>query len=280
MDEDTLIVKSACLIIRLLNKNTVRTSTTIFQNLLNYLIQFIQKHKYVGACDALRLMQSIIKNHFKNEQIQIDQEKNELFASIELILNLLNNDDSMVQHYDGDTDIEIKSSAIFCLESILWSYEKCPEIGERFEDAITQALIKLIYSVRFDGMSEKYYCMLMRSTLNAFRYIGYENREWCKEYLGDILGACVSNMLFGLPDIECQPMQKVQSSQQTVSDKQNANLKKGGKLIKGRRPRQKPQLKTRKGKSQQTNNGDGEDELNDAHSILFVETSKLLVESQ
>lgn len=226
-------------------------------------------------------MQALIKNHFNNENVVITDEANELYLCTEVLLNLIKSsnkavtdaDSNALRHYDSDSDIDIKNSAIFCLETILWFYDKLPDIRENFEDSLTDALLKTIYSVRLDDISEKCYCMLMRSALNALRCIAFENRDWCKEYIGDVLGACISNILFGLPDIVHRPPQKVQSSQQTVSDKQNVISKKGGKLIKGRRPRQKPTIKHRKSKTNQNNdtNDDG-NEINDAHSILFIDS--------
>lgn len=280
LDEDTIIVKCCHLIVRLLNKNPVYISIDSFRPLLEYLIQFIHKHKYVGVCDALRLMQAIIKNHFKREPLQLGPETKELLACAELLLNLINasHGSEIVRHYDGDSNVEIKSSAILCLETILWVYEKIPEFADQYEDALTETLIKLIYSMRLDDFSNgDGFCMSMRSALDACRHMACENREWCKEHLDDILGACISHMLFGLPSIEYQPPKKVQPSQQTVIDKQSTNLRKGGKLVKGRRPRQKPQNKHRKLKTNQTNNKDEpDDHMTDTHSILFAEQRKCI----
>lgn len=262
-----------------MNKNPIYISIDLFRPLLQYLIQFIHKHKYVGVCDALRLMQATIKNHFKREPLQLGPETEELLASTELLLNLIkiSNGSEIVRHYDGDSNVEIKNSALLCLETVLWVYEKIPEFANQYEDTLTETLINIIYSMRLDNFSnEEIFCTSMRSALDACRHIACENREWCKEHIGDILGACISHMVFGLPAIEYQPPKKVQPSQQTVIDKQQlTNLQKGGKLVKGRRPRQKSQNKHRKLKSNQTNNKDEpNDDMNDAHSILFVEHCK------
>lgn len=230
-------------------------------------------------------MQALIKNHFKNDGVSIADESKELLQSTELLINLINDPDAMEKstscHYDGYSVIEIKSSAVFCLETILTYYEKLPEIAQNCEASITLALLKLIYSVRLETVSERIYCNLMRSALSSCRFIGFSNREWCTEHIGDILGACVSNMLFGLPDCVYQPPQRIQSSQQTIQDTNAAagSAKKGGKLIKSRKPRQTPQYKNRKsGKSNEaTNAKSGEnDETNDhfEHSTLFDNPSE------
>lgn len=277
--EDTIIVKCARLIVQLLDKNPTNITVQVFRNAIQYSINFIKEHKFVGICDALRLMQALIKNHFKNDNISIADESKELQQSMELLINLINDPDSMEKstscHYDGYSVIEIKSSAVFCLESILTFYEKLPDISQNLEPEITKALLKLIYSVRLENVSERIYCNLMRAALSSCRFIGFSNREWCTENIGDILGACVSNMLFGLPDCVYQPPQRIQSSQQTIQDNHMAggNAKKGGKMIKSRKPRQTPQHKNRKSaKSNDVNGKLGEnDETNEQfeQSTLF-----------
>lgn len=257
LTEDTIIVKCARLIVQLLDKNPTNISVQVFRNALRYSINFITEHKFVGICDALRLMQALVKNHFKNDSILVADELEELHQSTELLISLIDDPDTAMEkstscHYDGYSVIEIKSSAVFCLETILIFYEKLPDISQNLEPAITRALIKLIYSARLEQLSERIYCNLMRAALSSLRFIGFSNREWCTEHIGDILGACVSNMLFGLPDSVYQPPQRIQSSQQTIQDTHSTGggggggAKKGGKMIKSRKPRQTPQYKNRK----------------------------------
>lgn len=261
LTEDTIIVKCARLIVQILDKNSTNISVDVFRKALRYSLDFIEEHKFVGICDALRLMQALIKNHFKNDSITIADESNELVQSTERLIHLINDPDAMKKstscHYDGYSSIEIKSSAVFCLEVILAVNEQLPEI-ECLEESITKALLLLIYSVRFDDVSERIYCNLLRAALNSLRFIGFSNKEWCTLHIGDLLGACVSHMLFGLPDFVYQPSQRIQSSQQTIQDTHSgeSSTKKGGKLIKNRKPRQTPQFKNRKlTKSNETNNG-------------------------
>lgn len=266
--EDTIIVKCVHLIVQLLDKTPTNISRELFRSALRYSLNFIEQHKFVGICDALRLMQAIISNHFKNEAISIGAESIELIESIKLLILLISDPDAMKKstscHYDGYSVIEIKSSAVFCLEAILTMYEKLPTEIHEFDAAITKALLHLIYSVRLNEISPRTYCNLMRSTLNACRYIGFANKEWCTENIGDLLGVCVSNMLFGLPDYVYQSPQRIQSSQQTIQDTHNSSAggaKKGGKLIKNRKPRQTPPFKNRK--STKTSPA-GDDDKNEA----------------
>lgn len=282
--EDTIIVKCARLIVQLLGKNLTQISTPVFRQALLYLISFINEHKFVGICDALRLMQVLIKNHIKNESVVIGEESAELLLAVELLVNLIKDPDAMKKtdscHYDGYTSVEIKSSAVFCLETILTFYDKIPSLSDH-EQMITEILLRLIYSVRLDDASHQNYCVLMRAALSSCRYIGFSNKDWCTTHIGDILGACIANMLFGLPDFSYQPPQRVQTSQQTLLDV-NASTsagKKGGKMIKGRKPRQAPQYKNRKNpKSSEKINGKGDaDDLNEfnGHSMLFDSPSEL-----
>lgn len=271
--EDTIIVKCSRLIGQLLDKNSINIPIELFCDSLRFSIAFINEHKFVGICDALRLMQALIKNHFKNDSILIGNESKEIFQTTELLIQLITDPDAMEKsvscHYDGYSVIEIKSSAIFCLETILTFYEKLSEISQHLEVPITNAIVKLIFSVRLDEISPRIYCNLMRVALNSCRYIGFSNKEWCTENIGDILGACVSNMLFGLPDIVYQPPKRVQSSQQTIQDVTvGASAKKGGKMVKSRKPRQTPQYKNRKNiKTNDSNEKGGEhcDDLNEVH---------------
>lgn len=253
LTEDTIIVKCARLIVQLLDKNSIQIPVTMFRESLRFSNAFITEHKFVGICDALRLMQALIKNHFKNESLSLGDESKELFQSTELLIQLITDPNAMGKstscHYDGYSAIEIQSSAVFCLETILTFYDKLPEIAQCLEEPMTKAILKMIYSVRVGEISTRIYCNLMRAALNSCRFIGFSNKDWCTEHIGDVLGACVSNMLFGLPDIVYQPPQRIQSSQQTIQDVVvggGANAKKGGKMIKGRKPRQTPQYKNRK----------------------------------
>lgn len=280
LTEDTIIVKCARLIVQLLDKNPTNICVQVFRNAIRYAINFINEHKFVGICDVLRLKQALIKNHFKIDAISIGDESTELFQSVELLIGLINDPDAMKKtescHYDGYSVIEIKSSAVFCLEIILTFYEKLPEISDKLEGAITKALLQLIYTICLDNVSERNYCNVMRAALNSCRFIGFSNREWCTENIGDILGACVSNMLFGLPGIVYQAPQRIQPSHQTIQDTQNSTggAKKGGKVIKSRKPRQTPQYKNRKlakpTDGNQVKNADV-DELADQHEATLFD---------
>lgn len=290
MAEDTIIVKCARLIVQLLDKTAPTIANGVFQQALRYAINFINTHKFVGICDALRLMQALIKNHFKNDGVAAaaatadgDDSSNELLESIELLIRLITEPEAMEKstscHYDGYSVIEIELSAVLCLETILSVDEKLPELSQQLQQSISMALLRLIYSVRLDEISERIYCNLIRATLNSCRYIGFANKDWCTEHIGTLLGACVAHMMFGLPDFVYQPPQRIQSSQQNIQDNATAHgasgssaTKKGGKLIKSRKPRQTPPFKNRKnnktGSDTATSNGKANgdnDELNEPY---------------
>lgn len=273
LDEDTIIIKCSRVIVQLLDKNLTNIPVPLFRSALCYSIDFINCHKFVGICDALRLTQALVKNHFKNDSISVSDESKELLQLTELLICLINDPAAIKKstscHYDGYSVIEIKSSAVFCLETILSVLEKLPEISQCLEQPITNALLKLIYSIRLDDISEHIYYNLMRAALNSCRYIGFAKKEWCTEHVGDLLGACVSNMLFGLPDFVYQSPQRIQSSQQTIQDTHSAGIsaKKGGKMIKNRKPRQTPQLKNRKMAKPSDSNGSHNAENDDSNDI-------------
>lgn len=269
---------------QLIHKNPTVISDRVFRQSLAYLTAFVRQHKFVGVCDALRLMQVLIKNQNKNESAVMADAAAELREVIELLLELINDPNGMEKtrscHYDGYTPIEIKSSAIFCLEAILSCFDKVPALAEcdTVRGAISAVLFKLIYSIRLDDGTRQNYCVLMRAALSACRHIGFSNKAWCTERVGDILGACISNMMFGLPDYVYEPPQRVQSSQQSVHDSSHAAAaagKRGGKQLKGRKPRQTPQYKHRKGAK--AKDADARNDVHDegnqfAHSILFDTT--------
>lgn len=211
----------------------------------------------------------------------------ELRESIELLLELINDPNDMEKtrscHYEGYSPIEIKSSAMFCLETILACFDRVPVLADSDElrASITAILFKLIYTIRLDDGTRQNYCVLMRAALSSCRHIGFSNKSWCTEHIGEILGACNSNMMFGLPDYVYEAPQRVQSSQQTVHDSSNAAAagKRGGKQVKGRKPRQTPQYKNRKGTKTKEGEANGRNEAHDGghqftQSILFETTRK------
>lgn len=271
MAEDTIIVKCSRLNVQLLDKTATIISNESFCSALRYTINFINAHKFVGICDAIRLMQMLIKNHFKNDGITTngggsgdkERESTELLETIELLVRLIEDPNAMEKstscHYDGYSVTEIVLSAVLCLEATLCVYEKLPKFSQQLDESITKALFKLIYSMHSDEISERIYSNLMRATLNSCRYIGFANRDWCTEHIGTLLGACVAHMLYGLPGVVHQSAQRIQSSQQNIQDttaERNSATKKGGKLIKNRKPRQTPPFKNRKGnKLSDTSNG-------------------------
>lgn len=283
--EDTIIVKTSCLCVQLINKNTAAIPDHVFRQSLAYLIAFIRQHKFVGVCDALRLMQVLIKNQNKIESSVMAEASTQLRQSIELLLELINDPNDMEKtrscHYDGYSAIEIKSSSIFCLETIIACFDKVPALADCdiLRASITSVVFKLIYSIRLDDGTQANYCVLMRAALSACRHIGFSNKLWCTEHIGDILGACISTMMFGLPNYVHEPPQRVQSSQQTVHDSSYSAAagKRGGKQVKGRKPRQTPQYKNRKGAKSQDGEANARAETIDgghqfAHSILFETT--------
>lgn len=283
--EDTIIVKTSCLCVQLINKNPTVIADRVFRQSLVYLVAFVRQHKSVGVCDALRLMQVLIKNQSKNESTQMADASTELRESIELLLELVNDPNDMEKthscHYEGYSAIEIKSSSIFCLETILANFDKVPALADcdDLRASITSVLFKAIYSIQLDDGTRQNYCILMRAALSACRHIGFSNKAWCTEHIGDILGACISNMMFGLPDYSYQMPQRVQSSQQTVHDSTHSTAagKRGGKQVKGRKPRQTPQYKNRKGVKSKDGDANARNEAHDGgqqftHSILFEAT--------
>lgn len=215
----------------------------------------------------------------------------ELCKSIELMLELINDPNDMEKtrscHYEGYSPIEIKSSSIFCLETILACFDKVPSLADcdNLRASITTVLFKLIYTVRLEDGTRQNYCVLMRAALSACRHIGFSNKSWCTEHIGDILGACISNSMFGLADYVYEPPQRMQSSHQTLHDASHAATavavagKRGGKQVKGRKPRQTPQYKNRKGTKSNDGDTNARNEPHDGHggrqfthSILFETT--------
>lgn len=253
LSEDTILVKYARFMVHLLKKYPASIETNLFRDALKYLIEFIHLQKTVGLCEALRLLQALIKNHLKKDIETVGDESIELVTLCDLLLKIINNPNAMEKAtsslYDGDSAVEIRSSAVFCLESLLTFYEKIPQIEEQTQ-AATTTLLTLIFSMHFDEATAHNYCMLMRASLSSLKYIGFSDKSWCTEHIGELLGACIANILFGLPGISYQSPQKVQSSQQAihnVTSTSNVPNRTGGKVVKNRKPRQAAQPKIRKG---------------------------------
>lgn len=225
---------------------------SIFRQCLEYFVRFISANKFVGICDALHLLQVLIKNNFKttDNDLLTNDDSVELLAICELLVQLINDPNSMQKTtsciYDGDPAIEIKSSATFCLEAMVTFYERIPQL-EKQKEPITMAMMALIHSTRYNEFVDQNYATLMRSALSSLRYIGVTDKVWCTEYIGDLLGACLSNMLYGLEQFAYQPAQRLQPSQQATQDtNRERKPKTGGKVIKQRKPRLTAPSKARK----------------------------------
>lgn len=279
LTEDTIIVKCARYISQLMKKYTITMQPPLFRQSLRYFVQFISANKFVGLCDALRLLQTLIKNNFKTtENVPLtDDETVELLEICEILMQLINDPNSMQKTtsciYDGDPAIEIKSSAAFCLEAILTFYERIPQLDMQ-KESITTVLMALIYSMRYNEFADQNYSTLMRAALSSLRYIGVTDKVWCTEYIGDLLGACLSSMLFGLEQFEYQPAHKLQSSQQAIQDtNRDRKLKTGGKVIKQRKPRLTAPLKVRKNDRPVENTKIEVDGAESNYAFLFGESS-------
>lgn len=282
LSEDTILVKYARFMVHLLKKYPASIETNLFRDALKYLIEFIHLQKTVGLCEALRLLQALIKNHLKKDIETVGDESIELATLCELLLKIINDPNAMEKTtsslYDGDSAIEIRSCAVFCLEALLTFYEKIPQIEEQTQ-AATTTLLTLIYSLRFDKATAQNYCMLMRASLSSLKYIGFSDKSWCTEHIGDLLGACIANILFGLPGIAYQTPQKVQSSQQAihnVTSSSNLPNRTGGKVVKNRKPRQAAQPKLRKsGRSSEPIKAD--QDIDFAESFLRDDPGKIAI---
>lgn len=263
-NEDTIIIKTSHLCIQLIGKNSIPIPNHLFCRTIIFLIGFIQIHKFVGVCDVLRLMHILIKNQSKNNLILLSDASGELRETIYLLLELIDDRKEMQKtnhcHYEGDSSIEVKSSSIFCLETILSLLDQIPLIAASDDllNEVSKVLIKLIFSLDLNEMTRQNYCVIMRSALSSCRHIGFSNKIWCNEHVGDLIGACVASMHFGTGQFVYEKPQKIQSSQQTVRDTQLPTINvvnKGGKTVKSRKIRQMPQYKHRK-----SNNKPNEDE--------------------
>lgn len=271
-------MKTFCLTNELINKHSVSIPNKTLEKTLHFLISFITEHKYVGVCDALQLMQTLIKNQDRNET---ESELTDVTAKIIRLLVCLMRSDGFEKsascRYDGYSVAETKMSVVFCLETILANIDKLPDIAaadELFID-LRKILFDLIYNL---NATDQNYCLLMRSALHSCQYIGMSNRPWCTEHVGDLLGACTATMLYGLPGIPVLPPQRIQSSQQALqnlSTTSNASAgKKGGKVIKGRKPRQTPQYKNRKNIKGNDNQNTEDTTQSFGQSVLFEYAGK------
>lgn len=256
--EDTIIVKTLCLCIQLVSKHALPIESRLFGRVLIYLSAFIQQHRFVGICDALRFMHALIRNQDKNEASLLAENSTELRETIELLLKLIEAPNEMPKtlscHYDGYSPTEVAASAMFCLEAILVSIDQLPLINasDDLTASITKTLFKLIFSLQPNDMSRSNYCVTIRSALTACRYIGFSNRSWCSEHVSEIIGACVANMHFGVADFAWQKPQVIAASAQSMqflssTSATSPHVNKGGKALKARKVRQTPQHKHRKG---------------------------------
>lgn len=283
--EDTILVKTYCLIVNLLNKRTICLTSQCLNVIVEYLVQFIDTHKYVGVCDALKLLQILIKGQENSNALTTSVSIADLLAPNSILLQLIKNPEQLKKsascHYDGYSIVEIRLSALFCLEALLSRFDDLTVVlsDENHLPVLTKILLDILYSAKEDELGHSNYCSLMRSAITSCRYIGFSNKLWCLEQIGDLLGVCVATILFGLPGFSSAVPQIVQSSHQALKANENEGQqqtpnKKGGKIFKARKPRQTPQNKSPKTIKNVDAAGKDEPSTSFAHSILFDKMSK------
>lgn len=281
--EDTILVKTFTLVVSLLNKHSISLSARCLDDVVLFVIRFIDTHKYVGICDGLKLLQELIRSQ-ENSKTLIDSKPiAQLLSSDSILHQLIRNPEFMKKsascHYDGCMPIEIKLSALFCLETLLSRIDDLSTVLSNKEhlSAMTKTLLTILYEAKLDDLGHLYYHLLMRSAITSCRYIGFANRPWCLEHVSDLLGICVATMLFGLPGFTHSVPQPVQPSQQALKTNEGETpaqaTKKGGKLFKVRKPRQTPQNKNPK-KITGPDAEQGGAPTSFAHSILFDQFRK------
>lgn len=281
--EDTILVKTFTLVVSLLNKHSICLAAKCLDDVVLFVMHFIDTHKYVGVCDALKLLQALIKSQENSKTLTVCEPIVQLLSPNSILHQLIRNPEFMQKsascHYDGYLPIEIRLSALFCLETLLSRFDDLSTVlsSEEHLSAMTKTLLGALYEAKLDDLGQLYYCSLMHSAITSCRYIGFANRPWCLEHVGELLGVCVATMLFGLPGFTHAAPQPVQPSQQALKTNEGENAaqatKKGGKLFKVRKPRQTPQNKNPK----KITGADAEQEggpASFAHSILFNKIRK------
>lgn len=268
----------------LLNKRTVSLTSQCLNVIVEYLVQFINTHKYVGVCDALKLLQILIKGQESSIALTTSESIAQLLAPNSILLRLIKNPEHLEKsascHYDGYSIVEIKLSALFCLEALLSRYDDLTVVlsDENQLSTLAKILLDILYAAKEDELGHSNYCSLMRSAITSCRYIGYSNKLWCLEHIGELLGICVATILFGLPGFNCTVPQIIQSSHQALKANENDSQlqttnKKGGKIFKARKPRQTPQNKSPR-TIKNVAAGREESSTSFAHSILFDKMCK------
>lgn len=277
-------MKTFCLISALLNKHTICLNANHLDNLIAYITKFIETHRYVGVCDALKLLQVLIESQQNGAVITQSATALQLLVADNILVQLVKDPEHLKKsascHYDGDTSIEIKLSALLCLEALLSRFDDLstlPPADLANVSASTRILLDILYAARPDALAHSYYCAIMRSAITSCRYIGFSNRAWCTENIGELLGACVATMLFGLPGFVASAPQSIQSSQQALKSNEADGptpTKKGGKTFKTRKPRQTPQNKCPKTIRSIEGGRDDATGAGFTHSILFDKMSE------
>lgn len=268
-----------------MHKHALCLTINCLDGLILFVTQFINKHKYVGVCDILKLLQTLFTSLESSKTVIESKPVMQLLSPNSILLQLIQKPEFMQKssscHYDGYMPVEIKLSALFCLEILLSRIDDFPTVmtNEEHVTGITKILLNILYETKLEEVGHLYYCALMRSAITSFRYIGFDNRSWCLEHLNDLLGICTATMLFGLPGFTCTIPQPLQPSQQALKTNDGERLlkpnKKGGKLFKLRKPRKTPQNKYPKQISGTDMTGEPKN-MDDSfvHSILFEKIRK------
>ena len=265
--EDTLIVKSCCLIGSIHSTKCLTTPLPIeiLKPTVEWLLNYVQQSRNVGLCDALRAIQSLIK-----PIDAIDLIAPQLSSLQNLLLSLFKNptyfSNSKSSKYECCLPNEIKLAAVQCLDVLLVKRIPIPENDVK---EIFLVCIDLVYDKNIiEEVMESSYCLLIASALNVCKqiYLFYAI-DLCYKNVGSVLGMAKAFMLYGLPDIAKVFPNKVNVSQQAIAEPKMSNsaANKGGKIPKKKKMRISIQSKMKDVK----HNGEGGDEGADVSGIFF-----------
>lgn len=92
------------------------------------------------------------------------------------------------------------------------------ELNEELCKNVGQTLISFLFALKQEVFPEKDFIAIATSCLNCLKFVTQIDSDFSSEYIGELLGASKSFMLYSIPDINYQPASKIASSQQAIMD--------------------------------------------------------------
>lgn len=233
--EDTLIVKACGLITAIVGKQKQTLHIGVLNRCLDWLLAFIQMHRSVGCCEALCTIQVLFRANSDSLSEISTSQSNKLLNRLSRLLNNAPELQHKSTQYDSCSTKEIQLAAANCLDTCC---SRLPTIDSITLNNILTSTIQVIFALQQKDYDDHIFGHLNSALLNICKHVVLSNRSLAIRYVGDLIGAARSFMMFGLPNVIWNRPVCVKISQQAVAEPAvQHRVNAGGKVAKTRKIR-------------------------------------------